>query len=308
MPSWLKSIFTPRFDRVTYSSWEWAIMRLAFAFFALIPGTTLSLSFKAQPKPTGVAQFIDLTWITQSPFQEIIALAFCAFLALYLVGIFPLTATTGLFVIHTLTGTLVNSQGAIHHNTQIIGLILFGQMLAHLYWRLNPALALRRNPHLDPGPRTPATLLVYHSQQLIAAGYVASGITKLVKSKGQWLAQIPNIPLQFEKNFDMHYFDSLREQAQEASHGMIHFITDHPTAAKGLFGIGFFLELFCFVALMNRPMLALFGLGLWGMHHSISSVMGLGFAFNKAVLLIFFINAPFWFHLAVTKLKPRLLR
>jgi hypothetical protein len=101
----------------------------------------------------------------------------------------------------------------------------------------------------------------------------------------------------------MHYFDSLQRQTQEASHGMIRFITDHPLAAKGLFGIGFFLELFCFIALWNRPMLAFFGLGLWGMHHSISSVMGLGFAFNKAILLIFFVNIPFWIYLATTKLK-----
>jgi hypothetical protein len=160
MPSWLKSIFTPRFDRVTYASWEWGIMRLAFTIFALIPGTTLSLTFGAQPKPAGIAQFINITWITQSPFQELFAFAFCAFLALYLVGIFPLTATLGLFVIHTLTGTLVNSQGATHHNTQIVGLILFGQILAHLYWRFKPGLALRRNPQLSPGPQTPATLHV----------------------------------------------------------------------------------------------------------------------------------------------------
>jgi hypothetical protein len=306
MPSWLKSIFTPRFDRVTYAPWEWAIMRLAFAFFALIPGTPLHLPFKAQPNPTGIAQFIDLTWITHDPFQQLIALAFCACLALYLAGVFPLTATIGLFVIHTLTGTLVNSQGAIHHNTQIVGLILFGQILAHLYWRFKPALALRRNPKLSPGPQTPATLLVYHSQQLIAAGYVASGITKWVASKGQWLNQIPNIPLQFEKNFAYRYYDNLQEQAQGASHKMIDFIADHPAAAKGLFGIGFFLELFCFLALINRPFLALFGLGLWGMHHAISNVMGLGFAFNKAILLIFFVNLPFWIYFTTTKIKSHL--
>ncbi|MEM8954762.1 MAG: hypothetical protein AAGD22_11475 [Verrucomicrobiota bacterium] len=297
----LKAILSPSFDRVTYSPWEWAVMRSLFAFFALVPATPLNLSFRAQPQPTGVAQFVDITWITIGPVQELITFAFFAFLALYLVGFFPLTATIGLFVIHTLTGTLVNSQGAIHHNTQLIGLVLLGQILAHIYWRLKPNLALQRNPRLSADPLTPATLLIYHSQQLIAAGYVASGISKLINSRGEWISQIPNIPIQFEKNFAYRYYDHLEPPAQEASEGMIHFIAENPAAAQVLFGFGLFLEALCFLALMNRATLALWGLALWIMHHTISSVMGLGFAFNKAILLIFFINLPFWLFLAATQ-------
>ncbi|MEM7147480.1 MAG: hypothetical protein AAF591_20355 [Verrucomicrobiota bacterium] len=310
MPALLKSLLSPRFDRVTYAPWEWAVMRTLFAFFAVIPGTSLNLSFRNQPEPAGIAQFIDLTWITQEPFQQLITFAFFAFVALYLVGFFPLTATAGLFVIHTLTGTLVNSQGATHHSTQIIGLVLLGQILAHLYWRLKPNLALKRNPDLAPNPETPATLLVYHSQQLIAAAYVASGITKLINSRGEWITQIPNIPIQFEKNFAYRYYDHLEVPAQQASQGMIKFIADHPAAAQGLFGFGLFLELACFLALMNRATLALWGLALWFMHHTISNVMGLGFAFNKAILLIFFINLPFWLYQATTALlkQPKNLR
>lgn len=279
----------PRFAQESYTAWEWGIMRILFAYFALIPATPLALNFQEQPKPTGIAQFIDLTWLCASPYQQIVTVLFYAFLALYVVNYLPLTATAGLLVIHTLEGTLVNSQRAPHHTSQIVGFILIGQLLAHLYSHYQH----RREPLAKRPPTSPSSL-VYLSLQLAAAAYVVAGLSKLLKSGLDWVAQIPNIPLQFEKNFDMHYYDHLVETPRDTAHGMIQFISENPGMAKFLFGSGLVLELFAFLALWNRLTLALFGISLWFLHDIISSVMNLGFMYNKAALLIFFVNLPWW--------------
>ena len=65
------------------------------------------------------------------------------------------------------------------------------------------------------------------------------------------------------------------------------------------FGIGFVLELFAFAALLNRRLMALFGIGLIGLHVMVSHFMQLGFFFNKFALLIVFVNVPFWLVAAI---------
>lgn len=290
MPDWINSIFRPLFDKVRYDRWEWMLMRIAFGTFVVRKGTNLDLPFHAQPKPQGIAQFVDVTWITSDPHQAIVTVLFYLLLLLYCLNLLPLVTTTGLLIIHTLVGTLSNSQGATHHTSQIVGLVLFGQVVAHVYWRIrlrHPDFRLSHTPDLP-------SLLVYCSQQLVAAGYVASGISKLLRSEGRWLVDIANFPVQLAKGRDKQYYDTLVEPPAVAMEWLVRLITDYPILSKIFLGAGLFLEVFAFIALMNRPMLALFGIGLVAMHSTISEFMGLGFIFNKAILIIFFVNVPWW--------------
>lgn len=288
MPDWLKTIFRPLFSKVHYESWEWTLMRLAFAWFGIYKGTPLDLPYHAQPDPAGIAQFVDVTWITSSPWQSVLTILFYGLIFLYCINRLPLIATGGLLTIQTLAGTLGNSQGATHHTTQIVGFVLLGQVLAHVYWKLR-----RQNNKALTGPAPPSSL-IYLSQQLLAAGYVASGISKIVRSRGNWISDTANFPVQLAKGRDKQYYDFLVETPAETGAWMLRLLTDYPALAKALLGTGLFLELFAFLALLNRPLLALFGIGLLAMHATISEFMGLGFAFNKAALLIFFINVPWW--------------
>jgi hypothetical protein len=73
-----------------------------------------------------------------------------------------------------------------------------------------------------------------------------------------------------------------------------------------LFSIGLLLELFCFIALFNRGLLALFGVGLAVMHLMIAQIMVLKFFYNEWMLAIFFVNVPFWILMAVRGKRCRL--
>ncbi len=288
MPDWLKSFLRPLFSKVHYESWEWVLMRLAFAWFGIYGGTAFNLDRQAQPDPAGIARFLDITWITSTPWQPILTFALYVLLFLYCINRLPLLATAGLLAIHTLYGTLGNSQGATHHHTQIVGFILLGQVLAHLYWKIR-----RRHDDSLSGP-TPPSSLIYLSQQLIAAGYVASAFSKLIRSRGHWIADTVHFPVQLAKGRDKQYYDFLVETPAAPGDWLIRFVTDYPALAKTFLGTGLFLELFAFLALMNRPFLAFFGVALYGMHATISELMGLGFGLNKVALLIFFVNVPWW--------------
>jgi hypothetical protein len=129
---------------------------------------------------------------------------------------------------------------------------------------------------------------------MIVAGYVVSGISKLIASGGRWVFDLPNIALQLRKNVQAEYYNTLEQAAAPAGEKAVQLVVDYPIGAMIFFGIGLALELFAFAALFNRWIMALWGLGLIGLHVGVSELMQLGFFFNKTLLLLFFVNVPFW--------------
>ncbi|MFV1995026.1 MAG: hypothetical protein ACC661_06285, partial [Verrucomicrobiales bacterium] len=273
----MPEFFRYRLGRIDYARWEWIVMRLAFAWFVLRPGAGISVGQPVQPIPRGLAQFFDFTWIVANPAHDILTVGFYILIGLYALGFFPLLSTAGLLAIHTLNGTLINSQGAIHHTTQIVGFVLIGQLVAHLI----TAVKARRTelaPHEISELR--ARECIYLSQQLAVAAYVATGISKMVARGGTWVQQLPNIALQFVKTREMDYYNTLVEAPAETGNLALTLIMDYPGLAQVILGFGLLLELFAFLALFNRPLMAAFGISLILMHQLISEIMSLGFVFN----------------------------
>lgn len=310
--------------RVEYMAFEWWIMRagMAWLIYGATPAGYPSVS---QPSPVGIAKFFDLTWLGDpgtAGWMHPLLLGLCV---LFATGLAPLLSAAGLLVLHTAIGTFANSQGGgggSHHTTNLIGLMLIGQVLACLYadagavrragWRGPLALRMDRWTWLQHLARHPAagfrhagdtaemeaqtfrSTLIYITQQMIAVQYVVSGITKVWRSDGSWLADVRNIPLQFEKNRMNEYYDTLVMPPQTSAGAMADWIGHHPVLAGVFFSGGLFLELFAFLGLWNRRLLAVFGLGIIAMHTAISDLMNLGFAFNKWALFFFWVNVPFW--------------
>jgi len=284
----------PQFGSIGYARWEWAIMRTAFAVLCVYrssphqfksstwPPERYGWDISELPVPNGIAQFADLSFAASPVFDTAAAAIFYVALLGYVFGRLPLLSTLALLLTNILYGTSANSQGAIHHTGQIVGLVLLGQVLAHTY-RLVRHVAGKESLYQSAGHHHRD--LIYHSQQLVAAAYVITGISKLVRSGGEWVSTLPNIALQFEKNAAMRYYDTLVETASPANRVAIDFVIAYPKLAQLFFGTGLFLELFTVLALWNRTTLV-----LW----AVSEIMLLGFAFNKSVLLIFFMNLPFW--------------
>ena len=288
--------------RTEYRGYEWLIMRVLFVFAAWPTLNPRMLQkFSSLPYPNGLAQFFPLEWMFSSGAQAVVLGIAVVHLGLYVFNVAPLWTCSVLFAIHTLLGTIVNSQGAIHHTSQIVAFVLLGHIIGYAALllcqrRWDLALGLRQFELLKPGERLIAAApssVIYIIQQMIATAYVVSAISKLVRSEGQWVATLPNIALQLQKTRMMEHYNTLNP-VPELAGWAITMVRDYPGVAMVFFSIGLALELFAFVALFNRGFMALTGIGLMLMHISISQVMNLGFFYNKWMLAIFWVNVPFW--------------
>lgn len=305
-----------------YAAYEWWVMRAGLAFLAW-EATPAGLPYPQQPLPTGIAKFMDLTWMGPGSESWMPPLLIGA-AVLFALGILPALSCFTLLFLHVGVATLALSQGGgggSHHATHIIGAALLAAWLGHVFFYLrtlrergmsgllqewkrhwtwpswlmkNPAAITRAAAGgMERAAESLRSTVIYTVQQFVACGYVVSGISKLWRSEGRWMSDVLNIPLQFEKNRLNEYHDKLIPPP-DAGARMAEWIGMHPALAGGMFGIGLFLELFCFLALWNRRMLAAFGIGLIVMHLMIADLMNLHFYFNRSVLLLFYVNVPFW--------------
>ena len=330
--------------KILYAAYEWWIMRwlmvmTVYGSFKLAGYDALRFAttagrgpdFTTQPKPRGLAQFMDVTWVNQPEHIPQVAFATLLLLVLFGLGITPVLAAFGLAFLQIMIGTLENSQGNnVWHTSQILVFALLGVGLAGVaeYWQAwrrqelglrlrsrwrwlahclkNPgAIFKRAHTPLEIEEEKGRSLAIYLVQQLMATAYVVSAISKLWISKGQWFTDVRFIGLQFEKNRLLKYYQTLEPPA------VIPWAADavnaHPFLTCILFSVGLFLELLCFLALFNRSLLAVYGIGLLVMHLMIAQLMALEFYYNEWLLAIFYINVPFWLFLVAGKFrKPSL--
>ena len=324
-PQWVQP------GRILYAAYEWWIMRwlLAAAVYSsfrlagydalhVASSTGRGADFMTQPKPRGLAQFMDVTWINQPEHIPQVALSVGILLVLLAFGLAPTLAALGLAFLQTMVGTLENSQGNnVWHTSQILVFALLGvaiaggadavqawrrgelrqrlgqrwQWLGKL-WKAPQCAWQKATEPLELAEERARSLTIYLVQQLMATAYVVSGISKLWISHGQWFTDVRFIGLQFEKNRLLKYYQTL--EPPPVIPWAAELVNAHPALTCGFFSVGLLLEVFCFIALFNRGLLAGFGLGLIAMHLLIAQLMALEFHYNEWLLAIFYINVPFW--------------
>lgn len=294
----LRSCFT--YQEPRYSNVEEWLMRAGFCVLLYIGRLKMS-PLPGQPSPNGLAHWLDFTFLSDPTVAGVLSWLFLACLPFYLFRLGDAATLPVLAVLTIASGTLGNSQGAINHGTQIMALVLLAQTAA-AWWSL-----IRRRDLLALGNvvwnEWRRGLFVEWTKQVIAATYLVTAITKLAQSSGRWIHDVPYIVLQFAKNHDMAYFNSLREPAAEKSQFLIDLLLAQPNAGRLVFGSGLVLEALAVLALINRWWALGMGVALIAMHETISEVMHLGFVFNKGLLLVFFVNAPYWLMQAAKKLR-----
>ena len=223
--------------------YEWPAMRVLFALFCVyhsshhrfIPGSgfseTYGLKVDSQSVPVGLAKFFDLTWAASPGFASFAPYLFYTALLAYVIGRFQAISITILLGLLTIYGTLENSQGAIHHTGQIVGYALFGQLLYFLFARF------RKDDNEAPGtlPRPAQAAL-----QAVAAAYVVSAISKLLRSGFGWVSEVPNISLQLEKNRLAETYNTLVPPPEVASSLILDLVNKSPFFAKTFFGAGLY--------------------------------------------------------------------
>lgn len=319
----IRALFKNELGKIKYSTWEWLIMRSVFVWVVWAatwqnrwwPSQIAIAPFEKLRDPNGLASWFDLSPLADPTVTGFLVYLFLALALLYVSGRLPLLATGGLFLIHALVGSIHNSPRGHHHATQVVGLILMGQFGFFLWRFVRMRFFQKGESSLDKKHEASiiATGAITISMQMMCAGYVVSAISKWINSGGgwipgvRWVAQVPNIIVQFSKNEAQAYYDTLQPPVNQMNQWTIDFVSDHPNVAMAVFGAGFYLELLSFLALLNRRLALIFGIGLFAMHSMISEIMRLNFVYFKMILLLFFINLPFWiYHLAKRKPKSSL--
>ncbi len=279
---------------------EAAIMRVllvAIVWWSL-PSAKDVADLIAQKKPTGLAVLFDLTWLSRPGVFTACRIVLGIGAALYLAKRFMLLATGAMALVHILIFTLDNSQGATNHAYQLLSLVLLAQFLTYLspsIGRLIERWKKTKLPRLFPADIRLDDLAIYFSQQAIAAAYLITGLTKLIRSKGLWAWQTPNISVELIKTNAQNFYNRLETDATyEHRHLVAQWMIDNPMITRVLMGGGLAIELFAFVALRGRLWALGAGLAIIALHWGIDISMGLFFKYHIALVIIFYLNLPYW--------------
>lgn len=277
-------------ERIRYTAWEALWMRVGMVFL-LAQSLPYVRGFGGQPVPNGLARWMDFTFLSNPTVMEPIRWVFIGSLVFYFLGYGMRVVVPIIFAIIVAEGTLGNSQGAINHVTQVLALVLLGQILG-MYWEWFQTLRKKREKqelrkNLRDG-------WISGAIQALAAVYVVSGIVKLINSEGDWIKDVPNFAVQLVKASEMALHNTANPPDSSQSELMVWWMGEYPNLARMFFGSGLVLELGAVLALLNRRWALVLGLSLLAMHETISKIMHLGFYYNKVLLIIFCVNLPYW--------------
>ncbi len=280
------------FRPVPVGKWEWFLMRLFFAPVALHDFWDFHpFAYEKQPIPVGLAKIFDLTWLHE-PW------AYPAFVVVAILGLISYVAGRGLVIslplltlLHVLMRTYENSQGSIHHSHHMISLVLLAQAVVVVTFKVKE---WRRKKAIEfPDGLSLRSYLLYYTQGTVAATYVIAALSKTINSKLMWVWNSPYVAFDFVKAQRQKYF-KLLEPEFAGDTVAAEWVLSHPMLARIGFGGAFFLELLALVALKNRPWAFWTGLALIALHRGIFLIMHLRFYNSELVLLIFFLNLPYW--------------
>ena len=314
----MKKIF-PRFKAlfkpIEFSACELLVMRLLFAFvvWQVIPER---ITLHEQAAPVGMAKWfgLDFTFLSEPETLTMLRGVLCAALVLYCSGRLLFAALPVMLFITVSCGTLINSQKAATHSTQIIALCLLVQCAWHLY-----AALTRHKSGLPASSRRlkEGRMAVWYTQQMIAAVYIVSAITKWL-ANGSWIADSRYFPLQIVKAQRMEYYNSLQEPGQaQGRYGIISetltplalwlekTMMTAPDWAPVFLAPGFLLELLAFLLLAGRKIGGAYAVTLIIFHLTIAEMMNLNFGYHIFVLGIYFSGMAFWSARGIESIRLR---
>jgi hypothetical protein len=290
----LVAVFRPVWRPLPAPGPEGLIARLCFAALALTMMWGLRFQFDSQDVPTGLAHFVDLTFLARPGVMTWVTWGFAALCVPYVFGGWLALVLPLLTLIHCGVFAFFNSQGYKSHGNQIISLILLAQSCVVLFFAAHRWIKGRPFP-LRAG-RTRDSYLIYYSQAVIAGVYMTSVVSKMDVSNFRWLHNLPNMSVQLVKTHRQEFYSNpvTSKVARDAEVPAARWMIDHPNQTRLLLGAGLLLEAVCFLVLANRGWALVIGLSLTAMHLAIAWLMRLYFDFNVYASLIFLINAPFW--------------
>jgi hypothetical protein len=271
----------------SYGWLERAVMRVLFGLVVLhhMPH---ALFYDSLPAPNGLARVIDLRFLLDPAVFNACRYALYGAVILYVLRIGWAVVLPYMTLLSAAVGSVINSHGAIAHYLQIVSLVLLAQTLAYFYGWFRD-----RGKPADEAARGENRLILW-SQQAIAAAYLVSALTKLIRTSGAWISQSPLMAIQIVKTNEQDFYDMLNPERVGAGLAMAEWMAHHPFIVATIMGTGLLLELTAPLLLLGRGWAAFYGLALISFHETVHRVMKLQFTYNEYLVWIYLVNVPFW--------------
>ncbi|HEX8372280.1 MAG TPA: hypothetical protein VF585_05845 [Chthoniobacterales bacterium] len=277
---------------IPHADWEMVLMRcfLLWPFWIVVTRSVVSV----QPKPNGIAHFVDLTWLANPLTLNILISLFAVCGTLYALGFLMVPALGIITAILIAKGTLINSQGAINHALQLLTMVALTQWI--VYCMRRPLGWSKRESHLQA---------VHWAKVTIAASYVSAALAKIFASSEFWIARAPYMALQVIKSNLQSYYNDLVMPTSWLAQQFPYWVLENRNLTRAIFTGGLILELLAFLALVNRRWALFIGVSMLLLHWSIQLLMDLEFKHHVYLLLIFFVNVPWLFYVSFQWLRNR---
>ncbi|MDW8417807.1 MAG: hypothetical protein RML37_00210 [Chitinophagales bacterium] len=152
-------------------------------------------------------------------------------------------------------------------------------------------------------PNSVAYKAINYSVQMIAAGYVLAGISKIYESGLGWFLDVEGFCLQIMKNFYFLYADTGNSEYLNYAQSIYNIFSNYPWVPAAMLFAALLLELFCFVVVYMPKLTVWWGIGLLLMHLGIAVLMGIGISVIAFPMVIFFINPVYYIIRGIKKLS-----
>lgn len=258
-----------------YTDAEWTLLKVSLALLWIDIVHHVALNADAVLYPAGLCSLFNCSFLLHEnlPFISLIA---ALILSVFYVAEKWMTVTTFLlFLLSLLLFTLEESNGILMR-CGLYTMVFFAQFIA--YWRKSPQLKTER---------------VQMAIQIVAAGYVLAGISKLRESGLGWADNAPQASIQMVKSYCGYYVDSGELQQLQTGLQLSIFALKHALVVKILFGASLLLELFAWVSLKNKKYAFIYGLLLLSMHLGIIYFMHILIVAVFYPMLVLMVNPLF---------------
>lgn len=267
---------------------EWFFMKFSMAALWLSAIFLIVRGFSSIPIPTGICTWLPCHYLLVFPFNKILLCLSVIIAYLYIFEIKLLWTSFLMFLISLLVFTIEESNGILERRG-LLSFIFLAQFLAYLLANKKEKFNLKK-------------YRIQFSVQVVAAGYVLAGISKIMQSGWKWVLDGERITLQILKSHYYTYIDLGNEKWLNKGYELVNFIEAHPYLLIILLASSLILELGAFLAIFSRRHAVFYGLLLLSMHIGIYWVMEIAIVSILFPMLIFMLNPLYLMWLVLVKL------
>ncbi len=270
----MKKLFDHKFFQ-QYTNAEWIILKISFCWCWVGAIGISTFSHESVPYPSGICSLFDCSFLVTWHIYYGFYFTTLLLALLYILEKKMVVVTSLMCLMSLVVFTLEESSGILNRNT-LYTLIFLVQAVA--YFRNSPSHKTER---------------IQFPIQMIAAGYMLAGISKLTESGLGWITDAPLASIQIIKNYGFSYFDTGDISFLNEGLSKVDVLLAHPFFAKLLFAFTLFLELFAWLAVKNKLRSFIYGLLLTSMHIGILYFMNIFIEGIFYPMFIFMVN-PFY--------------